>query len=78
MPAPAATEATDALAAARSAANSLFLARRGAEQRGLDALPLEEVDLWLGDIKEALVVAERASEEWSRQARDIRQHVRER
>ena len=77
MPAPTATEVTDALAAATSATNSLLLARRGAEQRGLDALPLKEVDLWLLDIQAALITANRAGEPWVNRARDIRQHVRE-
>ena len=77
LPAPATTKVTNAVTAARRAADSLLLARRSAEQRGLDALPLGEVNLWLTDIQAALVIADRATEEWEVSVENIRRGLSE-
>lgn len=71
LPADTAEEVLDSVAAARIAVDSLLEMRmRTARDRGLDAMPQRERDMWLA-AQSALIAAQRAARTWQTTARDI-------
>lgn len=66
-----------ALNEARNALDGFESARERAErERGLDAMPYPEVDMWLRDIRKELTRARRAAAAWQQRAKDIRANTR--
>lgn len=72
LPPDTAEEVLDSVAAARFAVDSLLeLRMRAARDRGPDAMPQRERDMWMA-AQSALIAAQRAARTWQTTARDIR------
>jgi len=69
-----AAQILESLAAATSALNRLERERERAEnERGLDAMPFTEVDLWVRAVRAALTDAAEAGREWQDFVTDLKE-----